>query len=159
MNNVEPLSAYDLADASGEILIMLLISFVLGVMFGHLFSRAKKENVINNEKIIHLPAPLSRRADLLVPKGSDAFTRFDNLQIIEGIGPKIEEQLNKHGITSWFALAETPVTRLQEILLGNGEKFRAHKPNTWPQQARLAHEGRFEELEALKEILTGGRSS
>lgn len=148
MNDSAPLSAYDLADASGEILIMLLISFVLGVMFGHLISRAKKESASPTE-IIHLPAP----------NEYNVLTRSDNLQIIEGVGPKIEEQLNKHGITSWYALAETPVTRLQEILLGNGEKFRAHKPNTWPQQARLAHEGNFEELEALQEILTGGRSS
>jgi len=148
MNDTNPLTAYDLADASGEILIMLLISFVLGVMFGHLISRAKRESVSSSD-IIQLPAPSKNNYDVL--------TRFDDLQIIEGIGPKIEEQLNKHGITSWYALAETPVSRLQEILLGNGEKFRAHKPNTWPQQARLAHEGRFEELEALQEILTGGR--
>jgi len=147
MNETIPETAYDMADASGEILIMLLISFVLGVMFGHLIHRSKRERKML-DTVIHLPAP----AQTNTIEG-----RVDDLQIIEGIGPKIEQQLNKHGITSWFALAETPVSRLEEILQSNGEKFRAHKPHTWPEQARFAHEGRFEELKALQDVLTGGR--
>ena len=142
-----------MADASGEILIMLLISFVLGVMFGHLIHRAKRQRttIKTTETVIHLPEYVRPE------QTNDINERVDDLQIVEGIGPKIEQQLNKHGITSFFALAETPVSRLQEILQSNGEKFRAHKPNTWPQQARLAHEGRFAELKALQEVLTGGR--
>jgi len=142
-----------MADASGEILIMLLVSFVLGVMFGHLIHRAKRQRTVftKTETIIHLPEYASPK------QTNDIAERVDDLQIIEGIGPKIEQQLNKHGITSWYALAETPISRLGEILTSNGEKFRAHKPNTWPQQARLAHEGRFEELKALQDVLTGGR--
>ena len=136
-----------MADASGEILIMLLVSFVLGVMFGHLIHRSKREKMVS-DNVIHLPASTQT---------NDISERVDDLQVIEGIGPKIEQQLNKHGITSWYALAETPISRLEEILTSNGEKFRAHKPNTWPQQARLAHEGRFAELKALQEVLTGGR--
>jgi predicted flap endonuclease-1-like 5' DNA nuclease len=76
---------------------------------------------------------------------------------IEGIGPKIEEILNNAGIHTFGQLADTAVERLQAILEDAGESFRLADPGTWPQQARLAAEEKWDELSTLQEELKGGR--
>ena len=80
-----------------------------------------------------------------------------SLQIIEGIGPKIEALLNEAGIQTVQELAGTEVERLQEILAAAGERFRLHDPTTWPEQARMAASGEWEQLQAFKEYLDGGK--
>jgi predicted flap endonuclease-1-like 5' DNA nuclease len=80
----------------------------------------------------------------------------DNLTIIEGIGPKISELLAKEGITSFQQLASTSGDRLKAIL-ATDKNMRLADPTTWPEQARLAAEGRKDELAALQSKLRGGR--
>ncbi|XOB99311.1 helix-hairpin-helix domain-containing protein [Deinococcota bacterium DY0809b] len=81
----------------------------------------------------------------------------DDLKRIEGIGPKIERLLQRAGVRSFEELAATPVARLKELLAAGGRRFRLADPRTWPQQARLAAEGRWDELEAYQKMLKGGR--
>ncbi len=82
----------------------------------------------------------------------------DDLKKIEGIGPKIEGLLNSADISRWAELAETPVVRLQEILKSAGERYRIHDPTTWPDQAELAAQGRWEELRQYQDLFQGGRA-
>jgi predicted flap endonuclease-1-like 5' DNA nuclease len=79
-----------------------------------------------------------------------------DLKIIEGIGPKIEELLNDAGINTYTALADTDVNAIQDILNQAGSKFSIHNPLNWPKQAALARDGKMEELEMLKEGLNRG---
>lgn len=81
----------------------------------------------------------------------------DDLKAVEGIGPKIEELLHNAGIKSWRALSETPVQRIQEILSTAGPRYQLADPSTWPQQALLAADGKWDELTALQDHLQGGR--
>lgn len=83
--------------------------------------------------------------------------KLDDLKIVEGIGPKIETLLKEGGINTWAELAEAPVERLKEILDAAGPRYQIHDPGTWPAQAKLAAEGNWDALEALKAELTGGR--
>jgi ribosomal protein L13 len=83
-------------------------------------------------------------------------TGNDDLKIIEGIGPKIEELLNAAGIITYSDLASADVTKLEEILTAAGPRYSIHKPTTWPTQSALARDGKFEELESLKKELDGG---
>ncbi len=83
--------------------------------------------------------------------------KFDDLEIIEGIGPKIAELLRDSGILTFADLAKTPSFKIKEILIEAGPQFARHDPSTWTEQALLAATGRFEELEVLKEKLYGGR--
>ena len=83
--------------------------------------------------------------------------KLDDLKIIEGVGPKIEELFHAAGITTWAELAETSADRLKEILVEAGSRYQMHDPTTWPQQAGLAAAGKWEELESLQERLDGGR--
>jgi predicted flap endonuclease-1-like 5' DNA nuclease len=81
----------------------------------------------------------------------------DNLKVIEGIGPKLEEMLNQHRISTFRQLADTPVAVLQGILDEAGETYRIHDPGTWPEQAKLLSEGKLDAFEKLTEELKGGR--
>ena len=83
----------------------------------------------------------------------------DDLKIIEGIGPKIAELFIAAGISTFAKLAATDVAKLREILDAAGSKFASHDPATWPQQAKLAAEGKMDALKALQDELQGGRAA
>jgi len=97
-------------------------------------------------------------ADAAAPVPSATPAGSDDLTIIEGIGPKIaEDVLADAGIRSFAELAGTPVDRLRELLAAAGSRFAAHDPGTWPEQAALAAKGDFEALDKLKAELDGGK--
>lgn len=81
----------------------------------------------------------------------------NDLKIIEGIGPKIEELFKTSGIQSWKSLSETSVNRCKEILMKAGERYAIHDPGTWPRQAKLAYEGKWQQLKNWQDQLDGGR--
>ena len=81
----------------------------------------------------------------------------DDLKIVEGIGPKIAELIQEAGITTWAALATADPAQLQQILEDAGPRFRMHNPQTWPKQAQLAHEGKWQQLEQWQDELDGGK--
>ncbi len=70
----------------------------------------------------------------------------DDLKVVEGIGPKIEEMFHAGGIKTWKELSRTPVARCQEILNGGGERYKVHDPASWPMQAKMCYEGKWAEL-------------
>jgi predicted flap endonuclease-1-like 5' DNA nuclease len=122
------------------------------------------------DKLKSQPAP---QAQGFVSGGGDAFpwkfdaaaakgvygksVKQDDLKIVEGIGPKIEELFNTSGILTWKALSETSVDRLREILDKAGERFQIHDPGTWPRQAKMAYEGKWQELKDWQDSLDGGK--
>lgn len=80
----------------------------------------------------------------------------DDLTKVEGIGPVIQELLNKDGIWSFKQLSNCSIKRLQKIMDDAGPSYKVHNPRTWSAQARLADEGMWEELEVWQERLMGG---
>lgn len=81
----------------------------------------------------------------------------DDIEKIEGIGPKIAIVLAKAGITSFTQLAETPVERLRALLKSAGPRFVTHDPTTWPEQAKLAAAGDWEAFNKLTDELVAGK--
>ncbi len=81
----------------------------------------------------------------------------DNLQIVEGIGPKAEAALKKGGIANWTVLASKSPEELKDLLMKESSGFRILKTDTWPRQAELASEGKWEELIEYQKFLDGGR--
>ena len=81
----------------------------------------------------------------------------DDLTIVEGIGPKIAGLCNDAGITTFAQLADTPTAKLAEILHAAGPRYAMHKPDTWPQQAALARDGKMDELKTLQDELNAGK--
>lgn len=81
----------------------------------------------------------------------------DDLKVVEGIGPAIEKLLNEAGIFTFDQLSNKTVANLEKILDDAGPRFRVHVPETWPYQATLLNEKRFDEFKKLTEELKGGR--
>jgi ribosomal protein L30 len=80
----------------------------------------------------------------------------DDLELIEGIGPKIASVLKAAGITTFADLAAADTSRLAEILQQE-PNLRLADPSTWSEQAALAAAGKWDEFKALTEQLKGGR--
>ena len=72
--------------------------------------------------------------------------RQDDLQIVEGIGPKIEGLFHNYNIKTWKALSKTSVAKCIEVLQSGGEKYRVHDPSSWPMQAKMCYENKWKEL-------------
>ncbi len=80
----------------------------------------------------------------------------DNLKIIEGVGPKLESILKEAGIKDLHILSDSDSERLREILEAAGNRYKMFNPTTWPNQAKLAVEGKMDELKAYQDRLDGG---
>ncbi|MBT8186952.1 MAG: hypothetical protein HKP38_09565 [Croceitalea sp.] len=72
--------------------------------------------------------------------------KFDDLKVVEGIGPKIEGLFHEAGIKTWKALADTSANKCQEVLNTGGKRYRIHDPASWPMQAQMAHLGEWKQL-------------
>ncbi|MEO1083675.1 MAG: DUF4332 domain-containing protein [Acidobacteriota bacterium] len=102
------------------------------------------------------PAPKAKAA----PKAKTRARRRstgDDLTRIEGIGPKMASVLTEAGIGTYAELSTRPPDGLRELLGSINSRYRMIDPETWPEQAGLAAEGRFDALKALQAELKGGR--
>ena len=82
---------------------------------------------------------------------------LDDLTVVEGIGPKTAELCQGIGIRTWAELSTTEVSLLRTMLDDAGQRFKAHDPSTWPEQARLLAAGDWTAFAALTEQLDSGR--
>ena len=81
----------------------------------------------------------------------------DDLKKIEGIGPKIAEHLTNAGYGTFAALAATTPENISAILANAGKRYTMHNPGTWPKQAEMAAEGKWDELKVWQDELDGGK--
>ena len=81
----------------------------------------------------------------------------NDLTVVEGIGPKIQQLLHDNGISTWQVLSETPVEKLKQILEDAGDRFRIHNPSSWPKQAGMAYAGEWDRLKEYQDFLDGGK--
>ena len=107
----------------------------------------KKEKVVAPKKEA-VVAP-KKEAKVAAPKKA----KPDDLKKVEGIGPKIASVLGEAGITTFEALSKTSAEKISEIIKdvrGN------HVTATWPKQAQMAAEGKWDELKVWQDKLDGG---
>jgi len=146
-------------------LIMLLLCFVIGYVLGRFVKRR-----LCNRAVRKAQAAVSRNEAHIVPTttakpvvnarttgtGYDvvfaAGIHPDNLQIIEGIGPKMESVLNDNGIETWTQLAAVTLPVLQSVLDKYGSRYQIIDPTIWLEQAKLAAEGKVDALIKLQKI-------
>ena len=111
---------------------------------------AKKETPKAEPKVEAPKSEATPKKEAAVKK---ATAKPDDLKKIEGIGPKIAETLIAAGIATYADLAKAKPAKIAEIIAdvrGN------HVPDTWPQQAQLAADGKWDELKELQDKLDGG---
>ena len=77
----------------------------------------------------------------------------EDLTIIEGIGPKIEDLLRANGVAGLMQLAQLNEQELLDLLDRGGPNFRYANPASWAQQAALAVQNRWGELKQLQREL------
>lgn len=123
------------------------------------------------EKIVEVPvaapaAPVAAAAPI-VPTIDVAAARAagfalkgpDDLEVVEGVGPKIAQIFREAGVTTFARLAAMSPAEIQPLLDAAGPNFRIANPQTWPEQAALAAANRWTDLKALQDSLTAGRKA
>jgi len=165
----------------------ILIHFAVGILsaiFGYLLGRLFGKKTCNDcddchQKIARLEAELRACKDQKSgtqkkPTASSAASAYafnsalaktvfgktvkeNDLTIVEGIGPKIQQLFHNNNIKTWKSLSNCSVAKCQNILDDAGEAYRIHNPGTWPKQARMAYEGKWEKLLKWQDELDGGR--
>ena len=98
---------------------------------------------------------------IVEPEVEEVFSTIpgrDDLKEIAGINPKAEAILNSIGIYRFMQLAQTPVTTVRRVLADHGPLLHTYDPATWPGQALLAADGRWDELRNWQEQMRRGES-
>lgn len=108
---------------------------------------AKKTEAPVAEKPAAKPAAKAAKSD-----------KADDLTKIEGVGPKLASVLADGGLNSYAAVAAASPEDIQKILDEAEGNYARFSPDTWPQQAQLAADGKWDELKALQDELDGGKA-
>lgn len=105
------------------------------------------------------PAPVVETAVAGEPPAAPAAVAAgeDDLTVLNGIGPRIAAVLREAGITSFQGLAEITPERISEILRAAG--LRLANTKSWPEQARLAAAGKWDELKSLAAAVRPGHKN
>ena len=99
-------------------------------------------------------APAKKEAKKAAPKKSTA--KADDLKKIEGAGPKAAEALVNAGFETFAKIAKAKPEALSAVLTEASSRLAHIVTDTWPKQAALAAEGKWDELKELQDKLDGG---
>ncbi len=73
-------------------------------------------------------------------------TMTNDLKVIDGIGPKMEEVLNGLGYKSYSDLAKAKADNLSKKLVEINGRYKIYDPKLWIAQAKLAAAGKWDKL-------------
>jgi large subunit ribosomal protein L21 len=102
------------------------------------------------------PAKAAAAPKAAKPAAAKAAKTGDDLEIIEGIGPKIAQVLVGNGITTFAQLAATPADDVTAMLKASGGRFSLANTASWAEQAALLRDGKMDEFKKLTDELVGG---
>ncbi|WP_412559467.1 50S ribosomal protein L21 [Winogradskyella sp. MIT101101] len=91
------------------------------------------------------------------PAAKKATGKADDLKKIEGVGPKAAEAMVNAGLDTFAKVAKAKPEDIEAILAEASSRLAHLVANTWPQQAKLAADGKWDELKELQDNLDGGR--
>ncbi|SDL68404.1 50S ribosomal protein L21 [Kriegella aquimaris] len=118
-------------------------------------AKPPKEKAEGKAAPVEVSVASKAKAEKAAPKKSAA--KGDDLKKIEGIGPKAAEALTNAGIGTYAKLAKAEPDNIKEILTEASSRMAHLDPTTWPQQAQLAADGKWDELKKLQDELNGGK--
>lgn len=103
------------------------------------------------------PKPKAASIDIAAAKNAGFIIKnADDLTVIEGIGPKINDLFKNAGLKTFAQVAAASVPQMRKILDDGGPRFRIANPGTWAQQAGLAAANKWAELKKLQDELSAG---
>jgi small subunit ribosomal protein S2 len=90
-------------------------------------------------------------------KPKTAKGKGDDLTKVEGIGPKAAEALVNVGIASYADLAKAKPKNIKEILAEASSRMAHLDPTSWPKQAKMAADDKWDELKEWQDKAKGGK--
>ena len=82
--------------------------------------------------------------------------KADDLTKVEGIGPKAAEALVAAGIATYADLAKAKPGSVKTILTDASPRLAHLEPASWPKQAKMAADGKWDELKEWQDNTKGG---
>jgi large subunit ribosomal protein L21 len=112
---------------------------------------APVKEVKKESKVVAAPKAETKKE---APKKSTA--KADDLKKIEGAGPKAAEALVAAGVDTFAKVAAMKPEAISAILTEASPRLAHLVTDTWPKQAKLAADGKWDELKELQDKLDGG---
>jgi peptidoglycan hydrolase-like protein with peptidoglycan-binding domain len=81
----------------------------------------------------------------------------DDIEKIEGIGPKLRQDLYEFNVTSFEQLSKLSTDKVKGLFIKKYGQFNDSSVYTWGEQATLLYKGQIAEFEELIKNLKGGR--
>jgi predicted flap endonuclease-1-like 5' DNA nuclease len=110
---------------------------------------AAKPKVVAKPKAAGIDIAAAKKAGFTIKNA-------DDLTVIEGIGPKINDLFKNAGVKTFAQVAAASVPQMRKILDDAGPRYRIANPGTWAQQAALAATNKWTELKKLQDELSAG---
>ena len=83
-------------------------------------------------------------------------TKSDDFTKIEGVGPKAAEAISNAGIKTFAELSKSKADKIKEILTKASSRMAHLDPTSWPKQAKMASEDKWDELKEWQDNAKGG---
>ncbi len=90
------------------------------------------------------------------PKKATKTDEGEDLTKIEGIGPKAAEALTKAGVETYTKLANSDPEKIKEILTEASSRMAHLDPTSWPKQAKMAADGKWDDLKEWQDNAKAG---
>ena len=138
-------------------------------------SETKKEKSSKKKEAVDTPEPTPAKVDTKpapvvakVPNvevdveatqkavAKEAKAEADDLTKVEGIGPKAAEALVAAGISTYEELSKADADNIKEILTESSSRMAHLDPTSWPKQAKMAADGKWDELKEWQDNAKGG---
>ncbi len=65
--------------------------------------------------------------------------------------------MNAHGVHTFAELAATEADQIKAWMEEAGSRYKMHDPTTWPDQAAMARDGKWDELKAWQDTHKAGK--
>lgn len=101
-------------------------------------------------------AAVAKEAKTNEPVAKDKKVEADDLTKIEGIGPKAAEALVAAGMSTYADLAKEDADGIKETLTEASSRMAHLDPTSWPKQAKMAADGKWDELKEWQDNAKGG---
>jgi small subunit ribosomal protein S2 len=82
--------------------------------------------------------------------------KADDLTKIEGVGPKAAEALTNAGMGTYADIAKGDANKIKEVLTEASSRMAHLDPTSWPKQAQMAADGKWDELKVWQDNTKGG---
>jgi predicted flap endonuclease-1-like 5' DNA nuclease len=153
----------------GWFLAGVLLGWLLNWLFDKFFRRGGSSggssHVSSYAPPVAPPPPAApSAASIAAAAAAFGFTKlkspngYDNFEIIEGIGPKINEVLHAAGVHTFNQLGTMEIPSISKILDAAGPNFKLANPESWSAQSRLCASGSWEALKKMQDELVAGVS-